>query len=191
MLEGNIDLAMCGYGRSPQELRDTQQCFHKTGLVLGELLFPFDYVQRTAPQALQAATLLRRCCDATRGCLIYHYPTLDGRSFLAIAEVSRLLARYEPFFTSGIRSPARLKMHTHGVKSAEFEVLEDGQGNLLVVLMNLQDKPRQFDFEVYAPPGMQLLDEQGHEVGSRISPTVGAFHFKVFELRISPKESQL
>jgi hypothetical protein len=191
LLEGNIDLAMCGYGRSPQELRDTQQCFHKTGLVLGELLFPFDYVQRTAPQALQAATLLRRCCDATRGCLIYHYPTLDGRSFLAIAEVSRLLARYEPFFTSGIRSPERLKMHTHGAKSAEFEVLEDGQGNLLVVLMNLQDKPRQFDFEVYAPPGMQLLDEQDHAVGSRSSITVDTFHFKVFELRISPKESQL
>ena len=191
LMEGVLDLAMCGYGRSPRELHDTQQCFQKTGLVLGELIYPFDYVQRTAPQALQAVTLLRRCCDATRGCLIYHYPTLDGRSFLAIAKVSRLLSKYEPFFTNGVRSPERLKMHTYGVKSAEYEVLEDGQGNLLVVLMNLQDKPRQFDFEVYAPPGMQLLDEQGHAVGSRISTTVDTFHFKVFELRISPEESQL
>ena len=183
LLEGVLDLAMCGYGRSPQELQDTQQCFQKTGLVLGELLFPFDYVQRIAPQAVSAATLLRRCCDATRGCLLYHYPTLDGRSFLAIAKVSRLVAKYEEFFTSGRRSPELLKMNSPGVNRAGYEVLEDGRGNLLVVLMNLQDKPRQFDFEVALPPGKRLFDDQGQPVETRLSLLLDGNQFQIFEAR--------
>lgn len=181
LMEGVLDLAMCGYGRSPRELHDTQQCFQKTGLVLGELIYPFDYVQRTAPQALQAATLLRRCCDATRGCLIYHYPTLDGRSFLAIAKVSRLVASHEEFFTSGRRLPEILKMNSTGVNSAGYEVLEDGRGNLLVILMNLQDKPRQFDFEVTLPPGKRLFDDQGQPVETSLSVLLDGNQFQIFE----------
>ncbi|MBQ4479201.1 MAG: hypothetical protein IJJ33_18105 [Victivallales bacterium] len=191
LLEGVLDLAMCGYGRSPRELHDTQQCFQKTGLVLGELLYPFDYVARTAPQALQSATLLRRCCDATRGCLIYHYPTLDGRSFLAIAEVARIISKYEDFFTTGLRSAELLTMHSTGVKDDEYEVLGDGQGNFLVLLMNLQDKPREFNFEITMPAGRQLFDERGRNVGDNQIPVVlDGFQIQAYEIRSSQKNTQ-
>ena len=183
MLEGKIDLAMCGYGRSPQELQDTQRCFRKTGLVLGELLFPYDFVQRTAPQSLTAATLLRRCCDATRGCLIFQYPTLDGRSFLAIAEVARNLAKYETFFTAGKHANERLTMHSPDIAPAEYEVLEDGEGNLLVALMNPQETPRQFDFEMELPAEMLLQDDEGRQVARKLNTTVDAFRFRIFIAR--------
>ena len=77
-----------GYGRTVKDLKDTQACFKKTKLVLGELIYPYNRELRTAPQALRAANLMRRCCDATKGCLVYEHPTLDGRSFLAFSEVS-------------------------------------------------------------------------------------------------------
>lgn len=183
LMEGIPDLAMCGYGRSPRELQDTQQCFQKTGLVLGELIYPFDYIQQTAPQAVQAATLLRRCCDATRGCLIYQYPTLDGRSFLAIAEVSRIISKYEDFFTTGLRTPEVLTMLSRSIGDAEYEVLGDGKGNSLVLLMNLQEKPRVFDFQVNLPAGMRLLDDQGNARENQLSIALDGFQFQVFELR--------
>ena len=181
LMEGVIDIAMCGYGRTVKDLKDTQACFKKTKLVLGELIYPYNRELRTAPQALRAANLLRRCCDATKGCLVYEHPTLDGRSFLAFSEVSKLLSKYEPFFMTGLRVPEMLKMP--GVNEAEYEVLGDGQGNYLVALMNLKDKPRDYAFEVTLPAGKQLYDDNGAPLGNKAAVTIDGFKTKVFIIK--------
>lgn len=181
LLEGILDFAMCGYGRSAEQLAATQACFQKTKLVLGELVFPFDTTQRIAPQTVRAATLLRRCCDATKGCLMFQYPELDGRSFLAIAEVSRIVANYEAFFTTGLRAPQMLETTT--MAPADYEVLGDGEGNYLVVLMNQKDQPREFVFEVGLPLGRRLLDEEGREVAPSVSTTLAGSAVKVYLIR--------
>ena len=181
LMEGVIDIAMCGYGRTVKDLKETQACFKKTKLVLGELIYPYNREHRTAPQALRTANLLRRCCDATKGCLVYEHPTLDGRSFLAFAEASKVLSKYEPFFTTGIRAPEMLKMP--GVNAAEYEVLGDGQGNFLVVLMNPKENPREYAFEVTLPAGKQLYDDNGTLLGSKATITVDGFNTKVFVIK--------
>ncbi|MBR4675876.1 MAG: carbohydrate-binding family 9-like protein [Victivallales bacterium] len=181
LMEGMMDIAMCGYGRTVKDLKETQACFKKTRLVLGELVYPYKRELRIAPQAARASTLMRRCCDATKGFLIYEYPTLDGRSFLAISEVSKVLSKYEPFFTTGIRVPEMLKMP--GVDAAEYEVLGDGQGNFLVVLMNMKDKPRDYSFEVTLPDGKQLYNDNGKQLGNKVTVTVDGFKTNIFVIK--------
>ena len=181
LMEGMTDIAMCGYGRTVKDLKETQACFKKTKLVLGELVYPYNRELRIAPQAARASTLMRRCCDATKGVLIYEYPTLDGRSFLAISEVSKVLSKYEPFFTTGIRVPEMLKMP--GVDAAEYEVLGDGQGNFLVALMNMKEKPRDYSFEVDLPAGKQLYNNAGEPLGNQVSVTVDGFKTSVFVIK--------
>ena len=181
LMEGVLDVAMCGYGRTLKDLRETQACFKKTKLVLGEIVYPHNREERTAPQETSAAILLRRCCDSTYGFLIYEYPTLDGRSFHAISEVSKVVSKYESFFTTGIRFPQMLKIP--GANPAEYEVLGDGKGNYLVALMNFMDKPREYSFDVAIPAEKQLYDDDGNSIGKNVSVTIDAHRTKVFLIK--------
>lgn len=147
MLSGNIDLAMCGYGRPVRDLAATRQVLGATPLVLGAIAYPYNVLERQAPKSISKAVLLRRAADAGQGVLIYYYPTLDGRTFGAIAEVSAIMAQYEPFFLSGERYGDQLRIS--GWNRTEYELLGDGSGKRLLLLMNSSEAKRgyQFDWE--------------------------------------------
>ncbi|MBU1735320.1 MAG: hypothetical protein KJ692_08790, partial [Verrucomicrobia bacterium] len=98
MLAGKIDYAMCGYGRSEKAINDTLAAIGKTPLVVGELVYPYDVEFQIYPAYASKAILLRRVTDGTGGVLIYSLTQLDGRTFYALAEVSRLVKDYEPLF---------------------------------------------------------------------------------------------
>ena len=66
---------------------------------------------------------------------------------------------------------------------ADYEVLGDGEGNFLVVLMNQQSQPREFTFEVRLPLGRRLLDEEGREVAPSVSTTLAGSAVKVYLIR--------
>ncbi len=144
LLAGKIDLAMCGYGRPIRDLEETQRILGKTSLVLGEIAYPWVITKRYVPRGITKTNLLRRAADATGGVLIYEYPTLDGHSFEAISTVSAIMAEHEPFFLRGDRQGDALKLA--GWNRAEYEVLADGQGNSLVLLMNTGTVKRNYRF---------------------------------------------
>ncbi|MDD4818174.1 MAG: carbohydrate-binding family 9-like protein [Victivallaceae bacterium] len=166
-LDGKIDLAMTGYGRPIRELEATRHALPSTPLMTGLLASPHRHTDRGAPQYISPAQLLRRACDATAGVLIYCYPTLDGRSFAAIAEVSSIIAANEPFFLRGDRHGDLLKIN--GFDPADYEVLSDGGGNWLVALMNPGNAKRDFTFDLPAAAGHVLRDFQ---TGERLRPPV-------------------
>ena len=156
LLDGKIDLAMMGYGRNPNALAASRRALPRTPMLLGEIVTPYQITEQSAPTCATAAQLLRRACDATAGFLLYSYSSLDGRTFSAIAEVSRIMADHEAFFTSGIRRPEKLKIS--GFDQADYEVLGDNNGNFLIALMNPSRTPRQFQFDFEVPAGKSLRD---------------------------------
>lgn len=146
MLAGKIDLAMCGYGRPLQELDATRKALGKTPLVIGAIAYPYEIAERYAPRPIAKTTLLRCAADADAGILIYYYPSLDGRSFDAVGEVSTIMADHEPFFLRGERLGDQLKLP--GWSRSDYEVLADGSGGLLVLLMNSGSGERSYQFEL-------------------------------------------
>jgi hypothetical protein len=128
-LNGKIQLAMCGYGRSPQLLEATQKALSKTPMVLGAIARPYSNTNRTYPTACSAAMLMRRLLDSNGGgVLVYYLTCLDGRTFAAMSNVSTLVAEYENFFTKGMRADSTIKCQ------GEYAVLEWNKQKLLIIL---------------------------------------------------------
>ena len=168
MLAGKMDLAMVGYGRKEDELFATRAAVKNTPLALGVICYPHDFAVRTAPDFIGKARLLRRAVDATAGVLIYNYPTLDGRSFEAIAAVSNIMAQYQDFFISNIRANELLTVR--GYVSSEYEVLGNGKGDYLIAIMNPSKNPRQFKATFKFPAGKKLYEyATGKEVQNDFS----------------------
>ncbi|MFH1477238.1 MAG: hypothetical protein ABIH24_07090 [Verrucomicrobiota bacterium] len=97
-LAGKIDYAICGYGRQPDLIRHTLAALGDTPLVASHILYPYGDESRMSPTCASQATLLRRAVDGTGGIMLYMLGTLDGRTFYNSAEISRLVADYEPLF---------------------------------------------------------------------------------------------
>ncbi len=179
MLNGNIDLAMMGYGRNPDELAASRHALPNTPMLLGAIVYPYRFEERIAPDSVTAARLLRRACDATAGWLIYEYSSLDGRTFSAVSEVSKIMADHEAFFKSGIRAPGRLRIN--GFDQADCEVLEDGAGNVLIALMNPGATARSYQFEMDLPNHDGLLNAKtGQAVKTPVAGTLPAGGVAVF-----------
>lgn len=134
MLKGKMDRAACGYGRPKTDIERTRKAIGNTRYMLGAIAHPYAVTDRSFPASLTEATLLRRAADSNTGVLIYHYPSLDARTFSAIAAVSRILAEHEPFFRKHRVVEGRISLP--GWSRDEYEVLSDEDGNLLVLLMN-------------------------------------------------------
>lgn len=181
LLDGKVDFMMCGYGRNEKDLHATQEASRVSRLVTGELVLPDDISQNTAPGWIQKATLLRRCCDATGGYLVFAYASLDGRSFLAMAEVSRILRRFESFFMTGRRRPEALTVS--GLGAEEYEVLDDAAGNSLVALMNGKKENRDFVFEIPIPEGKKLYDANGNVVACPVEGVLPADGIAIYVVR--------
>ncbi|MFA6928830.1 MAG: carbohydrate-binding family 9-like protein [Lentisphaeria bacterium] len=156
MMAPHLDYVACGYGRNERELKDTREAVGKTPLMLGAIVYPYDVKARTAPNYTSLAKLLRRACDATAGILIYSLESLDGRTFDAMATVSRIMAEYETFFLKGEQVAEKIQLH--GFDRADYEVLRDSEGKLLMALMNPTSGARPFHFKAELPPACKLVN---------------------------------
>lgn len=134
-LNGRIDIAMCGYGRSQELLDATYKAVGRTELILGAIARPYLNTNRSFPTECSAAMLMRRLLDGRGGgVLVYYLPNLDGRTFSAVSTVSGLAAEYEDFFRQGKRIDGSLKLN------GEYAVLQHA-GKKLLVLLNQGSKP--------------------------------------------------
>ncbi|MFH1477120.1 MAG: hypothetical protein ABIH24_06500 [Verrucomicrobiota bacterium] len=140
MLAGKIDYAMCGYGRSEKEVNDTLAAIGQTPLVVGELVYPYMGMHKDSneerlqiyPLYASKALLLRRVTDGTGGVLFFSLTQLDGRTFYALAEVSRLVKDYEPLFLARKKDSALVKVS--GIEPDNVVVFTDGQTRLIMVI---------------------------------------------------------
>jgi len=162
LLKDKVGIAACGYSRNIAELEATRQAIENTPLMLGELVYPYRETERMAPKYASAAVLMRRACDATKGILIYEYPTLDGRSFAAMAAVSRIMSDHEEFFLRGERCAEVLQIK--GFDPADYEVLQNKKGDLLVILLNPSRSRRQFEFCLSGSAVGDIIDLQTAQV---------------------------
>ena len=138
LLTGKIDLAMCGYGRPTDQIKATLDALGDTPLVCGHIVRPYRISERTYPSYADQASLLRRCIDGTRGLLVFTLTELDGRSFYALGQTSRLVADNEDFFLKHQRNDALASVQ--GMPSESLVVFTDGPRRL-VIQLNERTKP--------------------------------------------------
>lgn len=122
------DRAGCGYGRPVEHIPGTIQALNGIPVLFGALMTPYD-TSITAPQVpIPKARLLRRSLDSTGGVLVYDRLPMDGRTWLAVAETTRLVAEFEPLFLTGKRSALQ------GHDPAVVQLLSDGKTTLVCAM---------------------------------------------------------
>lgn len=144
LLDGKIDRASCGYGRPLKHLEATQSALKNTPLLIGSIDYPNSVESRDYPTCSSQAKFLRRLCDSSGGLLIYSYETLDGKTFYALSEISRLAAEYENIFLEPVRTPDLISVR--GLNEDEIEVFTQ-KNNTLIMLMNQTSQPQPFTIE--------------------------------------------
>jgi len=122
------DRVGCGYGRPMDAIPRTIGGLNGIPTVFGALIRPYDTKEAVPLVPLTKARLLRRALDSTGGVLIYNRLPLDGRSWRAIAETTRLVATYESLFLTGKRDCLP------GYEDARVQVLSDGKRTLVCAL---------------------------------------------------------
>ncbi|HWL52166.1 MAG TPA: hypothetical protein VNQ90_07015 [Chthoniobacteraceae bacterium] len=129
-----------GYGRDVTAINDTIRAADGIPVILGELVTPYmketlDFSRPT--RQLTKANLLRRSIDSTGGILAYHTQNMDGRSWRAAGEVSRLVAAYEPLFGT-------LRAGTLPGQSPDEVALLRGAEQALLCVMNTGPKEKTY-----------------------------------------------
>ena len=182
MLDGKVDYAMVGYGRNLKALIATQKALPNTRMIIGELYYPYRTTERFKTTYSTPSNLMRRACDADGGILLYAYQTLDGRTFHALGEVTRTVAEYEEFFTSDKRFTDMLSVR--GFSEPEYEVLGNGKGDYLVVILNQTRSGRKFDAKFKLPKGKVLVDvKTGKLVKAEFAGSLKGGEFAVYKTR--------
>ena len=182
MLDGKVDYAMVGYGRNLKALIATQKALPNTRMIIGELYYPYRTTERFKTTYSTPSNLMRRACDADGGILLYAYQTLDGRTFHALGEVTRTVAENEEFFTSDQRHTDMLKVRAYS--EAEYEVLGNGKGDYLVVILNITNGSRKYDAEFALPAGKKLIElKSGKTVDAKFSGTLKAGEFAIYRTK--------
>ncbi len=156
-LDGRIDLASAGYGRVRSVLDATRAALPSTPLMLGAIVTPYDFGDKRPVPPFTLAQLLRRAADANAGFFVYYLPSMDGRSFTAVARASRIIAQYEAFFKRRENHLERLA--AAGLPEENAALLADGKGNGLLILMNHAVQPRTFRLDA-AKLGLPDLPSQ-------------------------------
>jgi hypothetical protein len=122
------DRVGCGYGRPAPYLGETIQALAGIPAIFGALMTPYD-TRETVPQSpLTKARLLRLSLDSTGGVLVYDLLPMDGRTWLAIAETTRLVSEFESLFLTGKRSALP------GLNDAQVQMLSDGKLTLICAM---------------------------------------------------------
>ncbi len=97
------DRATMGYGRPIAAIEATHAALEGIPALFGEILHPFVLRDTTPVQPTTAAAQLRRLIDSRHGVLLYELGGMDGRSWSAVAETTRLAAAHEALFIEGER----------------------------------------------------------------------------------------
>ncbi len=131
------DIASCGYGRRWENVAATHEALAGIPLIVGRLMRPYDRNSDDAVTPLTRALMLRRLMDSTGGVLVYDRMPIEGRSWQASAEVSRLAAAHEDVFAEG---------EFVGVGELSFAESWAGARSLgdtmIVAMMNVSTAPR-------------------------------------------------
>lgn len=123
-----VDRAGCGYGRPLEGIKATVEGLKGLPLIGGALVVPYE-TSVTSPQTpLNKGWLLRVLLDSPGGVLVYDRLTIDGRSWYAMAETTRLVAEYEQVFLKGKHSPIA------GVDESQGAIVSDGKMTLVCVM---------------------------------------------------------
>ncbi len=139
------DVASCGYGRNWELLQATHEALGGIPLIVGKLMHPYDRNSDDPVAPCTRGVLLRRLMDCTGGVLVYDRMPIEGRSWQASAEVSRLAAAYEEVFARG--EFASLEGVPDGADWAGARRLGD---TMIVALLNGSGQPRELSLTLPA-----------------------------------------
>lgn len=184
VMSGKIDFGSCGYERPVKELKDTLAALGSTPLVLGEIVYPYRQSERDYPGFCSKAALMQRMLDSTLGFLTYTYFSFDGRTFYAVAEVTRLIADYEDLFLNRKRVDADYEIK--GIIPDNYAVLTDGQ-TTLIIMLNTDKTEKRFSIQTKAlKPDARITDYyQAKDLGAPkvITGTIAPEDIKVFIIK--------
>jgi len=138
-----VDEVGMGYGRPMPAITDSIAALRGIPVKYGELLVPYDIRSRRPVAPLKKAVLLRRALDATGGVLIYERKSMDGRSWYAVGEITRLTADFEELFLN--QRPVTLA----GQKTDQIQVVK-GKQHSLVCVLNESSKALEYNFQLPA-----------------------------------------
>ncbi|HPY89992.1 MAG TPA: hypothetical protein PLT23_04640 [Lentisphaeria bacterium] len=158
MLRGKIDLGMCGYGYNAKLLQATREALAPTPMASGIIIHPYTSKITSYPSFWSQAEILQHLLVGRVGLLLYYYPSMDGRSFYNIGEITRLAADYEELILKGKRIEAEFPL-LKGPSGDNYQVLRHA-GQTMIVLMNRGRQPAayQLDAAVPALAGKTLRD---------------------------------
>jgi len=169
------DRAGCGYGRPADAIPATIDGLKGIPTLFGELMRPYDTKETIPPVPMTKARLLRRALDSTGGVLIYNRLPLDGRSWYAIAETTRLVATYEDLFIAGKRTALP------GCDDAQVQTLSNGRTTLVCAMNGGSSK---LDLRLSLPPdaggGREFYSGRSTTAGQTISCTLPSGEAEVF-----------
>jgi hypothetical protein len=151
------DRVGCGYGRPVEDLPRTLEALAGIPAIFGALMQPYDTTETVPQSPISKARLLRLSLDATGGVLIYDRLPMDGRTWFAIAETTRLAATFEDLFLTGRRSGLP------GLDEAVVQVLSDGAVTL-VCAMNDGSNPVEYRLPLPEEAGAGQEFYSGREV---------------------------
>lgn len=168
----------CGYGRPAEAIGATVEAAAGIPTIFGALMHPYDTSKTVPPVPLTKARLLRRALDATGGVLVYDRLPMDGRSWLAVAETTRLVAEFEDLFLKA--RPQRLADLDEG----SVATLSDGDITL-VCAMNGGSKPA--EHAIPLPPdagsGAEFYSGEAVAAGETVNCALPPGEVAVYVLR--------
>lgn len=154
------DRAGAGYGRSIEAIAETVRVLKGIPLVGGALVVPYATAETTPQRPLTKAWLFRVLLDSTGGVLVYNRSTLDGRSWYAMAETTRLVAEYEEVFLKGKRTALA------GQDPAQVQVVSAGRTTLVCALnQTSQVVTHKFALPIAAGAGKEFYGGKSVEAG--------------------------
>lgn len=173
-----VDEAGMGYGRPLPAITDSIKALRGIPVKFGAILTPYDYRARQPVAPLQRATLLRHALDATGGVLVYTRKSIEGRTWQAVADLTRLTAEYEDLF---------LQKTLHdipGQNPAEVQIVK-GAGKTLLCVMNLSKSgEKNLTLSIPAALGQGTEYYSGQQVNSgqtlRLKLAPGDIHVYIF-----------
>ena len=159
------DKAGAGYGEPEADIYRTVEALQGIPLLTGLLSVPYRTTDTTPRTPITKAKALRHLLASHGGgVLVYDRHSLDGRTWYAIAEVSRLAATYEEVFLKG--KPSAMP----GLRLPETQVISEGRATLVCV-MNEGSQPttRRFDLPRDAGSGVEFYSQEEVTAGQHVT----------------------
>ena len=172
----SVDEAGMGYGRPIPAITDSIKALRGIPAVFGEILTPYDKHSRQAVSPMLKSTLLRRALDSTGGVLVYLRTSMDGRSWTAVADVSRLTADYEDLFLN------KTLQDVPGQDAANVQIAKGAGKTLLCVMNGSGSKESTFNIQIPQSLGMgkEYYSGESVEGGQKLQLKLAPGDAKVF-----------